>query len=65
MLPERARHEQKYGLRSVEPDIVKDGVAADDATQAPMDDTKGRAWREASVGTVSFWDRHGELLKTI
>ena len=63
--PEPARHEQKYGLRSVEPDIVKDGVPADDATQAPMDDTKGRAWREASVGTVSFWDRDGELLKTI
>jgi len=61
-----ARHEQKYGLRSVEPaDTVKDGVLGDDATLAPMDDTKGRAWREASVGTVSFWDRNGELLKTI
>lgn len=63
--PERARHEQKYGLPSVEPDIVKDHVPTDDATQAPMGDTKGRAWREASVGTVSFWDRAGELLKTI
>ena len=30
-----------------------------------MEDTKGRAWREASVGTVSFWDKGGEVLKTI
>ena len=63
--PEPARHEQKYGWRSAEPDIVPDGVPADDATQAPMDSPQGRAWREASVGTVSFWDRDGELLKTI
>ena len=68
--PEPARHEQKYGLRPgskepVEPADVEEDVAADDATQSPTEDTKGRAWREASVGTVSFWDKDGELLKTI
>jgi hypothetical protein len=65
--PDPARHEQKYGLRSgaTERAEVEGDVAVDDATQAPMKDTKGRAWREASVGTVSFWDKDGELLKTI
>lgn len=68
--PEPARHEQKYGLRpesSKSSNVVKteENVPADDATQAPMEDTKGRAWREASVGTVSFWDKGGEVLKTI
>ncbi len=67
--PEPARHEQKYGLRSgsAEPVdvVVVEDVPDDDATQAPTDDTKGLAWREASVGTVSFWDKDGELLKTI
>jgi hypothetical protein len=68
--PEPARHEQKYGLRSGSTETVDlveiaEDVPADDATQAPRDDTKGRAWREASVGTVSFWDKDGELLKTI
>jgi hypothetical protein len=37
----------------------------DDPTQAPASDTPGRAWREASVGTVSFWDKDGERLKTL
>src|ERR1035438_2167402 len=68
--PEPARHEQKYGLRSGAAEAggvmeVEKAIPADDATPAPMDDTKGRAWREASVGTVSFWDKDGELLKTI
>ena len=67
--PEAARHEQKYGLKPepTEPAdvVVEESAPDDDATQAPMDDTTGRAWREASVGTVSFWDKDGELLKTI
>ena len=68
--PAPARHEQRYGSRSGSPkpaDVVEveEGVPDDDATQAPTDDTKGLAWREASVGTVSFWDKGGELLKTI
>ena len=67
--PEPARHEQKYGLRPGSAERL-DAAAAedaplDDATPAPMTDTQGRAWREASVGTVSFWDKGGDLLKTI
>jgi hypothetical protein len=67
--PAPARHEQKYGLRSgsTEPADVEgvEGSIPDDATQVPTEDTQGLAWREASVGTVSFWDKDGELLKTI
>jgi hypothetical protein len=67
--PAPARHEQKYGSRSgsTEPaDVVEvEQSLPDDATQAPTEDTQGLAWREASVGTVSFWDKGGERLKTI
>ena len=68
--PEPARHEQKYGLRPGSA-VATDGVQAepsvptDDTTQAPMEDTKGRTWREASVGTLSFWNKDGDVLKTI
>lgn len=68
--PEPARHEQRYGPKweGLEvPDSEATGTEApnDDATEAPANDTKGLAWREASVGTVSFWDKEGEWLKTI
>ena len=65
--PQPARHEQRYGARlgSTEPADVQESVPAEDVTQAPMGDTQGRAWREASVGTVSFWDKNGDRLKTI
>ena len=49
--PQPARHEQRYGARGDCP--------ADD------DEKDGRAWHEASVGTVSFWDEEGEHLGTI
>lgn len=65
--PDLARHEQKYGSRSgpMDPAELTEDAPTDDATLAPMSDTQGRAWREASVGTVSFWDKDGDLLKTI
>jgi len=68
--PEPARHEQRYGLRSQRLEVLDSDAAGreapeEDATQAPASDTQGLAWREASVGTVSFWDKDGELLKTI
>jgi predicted RNA-binding Zn ribbon-like protein len=65
---EPARHEQRYGPKVPVLDCV--GTDApdtpdDDPTPAPASDTKGLAWREASVGTISFWDKEGEWLKTI
>ncbi len=68
--PEPARHEQRYGsseprLETPDSDDAATEAPDDDATQAPVSDTPGRAWREASVGTVSFWDKDGERLKTI
>ena len=72
--PEAARHEQRYGskggskgqgLEVVDSESTGTEAPDDDPTQAPASDTPGRAWREASVGTVSFWDKDGERLKTL
>lgn len=50
--PKAPRHETRYGpVHTLGP--------ADD------DDRQGRAWHEASVGTVSFWDIDGRRLSTI
>ena len=64
------RHETKYGVHGQtggegegdQADDVDDGA---DATSAPAQDTQGLVWREAGVGTISFWDQEGDLLKTI
>lgn len=66
--PAPARHERKYGVRAEPPDaqqVAEEPTDGDDPTTAPGTDTEGLAWREAGVGTVSFWDKDGELLKTI
>ena len=64
--PEPARHERRYGAKAPACDEPAEvSVPEDDATEAPASDTKGLAWREASVGTLSFWDKDGEWLKTI
>jgi hypothetical protein len=67
--PQAARHERRYGAeRDTPPAAVIAATSPaeiDDPTQAPAEDTEGLAWREAAVGTVSFWDKNGEWLKTI
>lgn len=51
-LPRRPRHETHYrGARKPSP--------------ANDDGKEGRAWHEAMVGTLAFWDVEGEHLKTI
>lgn len=50
--PEPPRHEQRYGP------VGRVGPAA-------TDDEKGRAWHEASVGTLAFYDKAGDHLRTI
>jgi len=67
--PEPSRHEQRYGAKGSrvegqEPATEAEPAVHDDPTQAPASDTQGLGWREASVGTVSFWDKDGEWLKT-
>lgn len=49
--PEPPRHEQRYGHVGPEPPTSSDG-------------TLGRAWHEAAVGTVAFFDEKGNRLKT-
>jgi hypothetical protein len=50
--PDPPRHEQRYGpVGRVGP--------------APTDDEAGRAWHEASVGTLAFYDSEGNHLRTI
>jgi hypothetical protein len=50
--PNSPRHETRYALPPTP------GPAANDGAE-------GRSWHEATVGTVSFWDKDGEHLKTI
>lgn len=50
--PSPPRHEVRYGpMRADYP--------------AANDNKSGRAWHEASVGTVSFWDGSGKHLRTV
>jgi DNA-binding transcriptional regulator/RsmH inhibitor MraZ len=62
--PALARHEVKYGIRTEAVEVDEGDGDEDDATSVPATGTKGLSWREAAVGTVSFWDKDGELLKT-
>ena len=50
--PEPPRHEQRYGPVHSEGSCTEDG-------------TLGRAWHEASVGTLAFFAADGERLRTI
>lgn len=50
--PEPPRHELRYGA------VCEPGPAANDGMM-------GRAWHEASVGTLAFFDADGERLDTI
>lgn len=50
--PEPPRHEVRYGV------VCDPGPSANDGTM-------GRAWHEASVGTLAFFDAEGERLDTI
>ena len=47
------RHERRYGAATGTP------------PPAANDNEHGRAWHEATVGTVAFWDCEGKHLKTI
>jgi hypothetical protein len=50
--PEPPRHEQRYGPVGADAPATRDG-------------NNGRAWHEASVGTIAFFDAEGRRLDTI
>jgi len=50
--PAEPRHERRYG------------VLSESITPAEEDGQSGLAWHEATVGTLSYWDEDGNLLKT-
>jgi hypothetical protein len=50
--PDPPRHEQRYGHVGPEPPSSSDGAL-------------GRAWHEAAVGTVAYFDAEGNRLKTV
>jgi hypothetical protein len=50
--PHGPRHEARYAPMPT-------------AVPIPDDGREGRTWHEAGVGTVSFWDKDGEHLKTL
>jgi hypothetical protein len=49
--PKAPRHETRYGPGPPDPSFE--------------DDKEGRAWHEASVGTLAYWDAAGEHLRTV
>jgi hypothetical protein len=51
--PAAPRHERRYG------------PPPGPTPPAEQDGEEGRAWHEATVGTLAFWDAEGEHLKTI
>lgn len=63
--PQPPRHEGRHGATAPPSLPTLEEAEEEDATTTSEEDTKGRAWKEASVGTVSFWDKDGEHLKTI
>jgi hypothetical protein len=53
--PELPRHEKRYSSEQSE---------TTRAVPAAEDGAEGRAWHEAFVGTIAFWNAEGEHLKT-
>jgi hypothetical protein len=68
MVPQDGEHARPRGRKTDDPAppryVARYGPMGDDAPAA-HDDKNGRAWHEASVGTLSFWDAEGEHLRTI
>jgi len=68
MVPQDGEHARPRGRKTEEPAPpryeTRYGPLGADAPAA-NDDKLGRAYHEASVGTLSFWDAEGEHLRTI
>ena len=68
MVPQDGEHARPRGRKTEDPSPprheIRYGPIRGDYPAA-NDDKSGRAWHEASVGTVSFWDAAGEHLRTV
>jgi hypothetical protein len=68
MVPQDGEHARPRGRKTDDPspprhEIRYGPMHAD--YPAATDDKSGRAWHEASVGTVSFWDANGVHVRTV
>lgn len=68
MVPQDGEYAKPRGRKSEEPEPPRHEVRYGPPTTAPpanSDGTRGRAWHEASVGTLAFFDGEGNRLHTI
>jgi hypothetical protein len=68
MVPQDGEEAQPRGRRTEEPQPPRHEVRygpVNTGGPAENDNHAGRAWHEGSVGTVAFWDKDGQHLKTI
>ena len=63
MVPQDGEHAMPRGRKTERPDPPRHGVVA--SGPAEHDGMMGRAWHEASVGTLGFFNAAGVRLKTI
>ncbi len=67
MVPQDGEHAGRRGRKSADPEPPRHEIRYGPPTRqspASIDDKSGRAWHEASVGTIAFWDRGGRHLGT-
>jgi hypothetical protein len=68
MVPQDGEHSRPRGRKATLPSPPRHETHYQEVRQpSPQDnnEVKGRAWHEAMVGTLAFWDAEGEYLKTI
>lgn len=67
MVPEDGEHAKPRGRKTDRPSPPRHETRYGPAPPNPAseDDKEGRAWHEASVGTLAFWDAEGSHLSTI
>jgi hypothetical protein len=68
MVPQDGEHSRARGRKTTLPNAPRHETRYRGARQrSPQDDDEeaGRAWHEAMVATLAFWDAEGEHLKTI
>ena len=69
MVPQDAEHARPRGRKTEAPTLPRHarryGPILGPTPPAEQDGLEGRAWHEATVGTVAFWNEAGQHLKTI
>lgn len=68
MVPQDGEHARPRGRKTTAPKVARHETRYQRAPKSsPQDDDEedGRAWHEAMVGTLAFWNAEGEHLRTI